>query len=346
MLNRLARATFALAVFVRSTLCRIQKQSSTLSLILNPMIGDDISTWKTILSTLIVLNSQNGWEMGAEFSNDHNSQSIFDDEIACRLLMKFISPFQFKSRRSDHLNLCADPKPLIAQAKKLSKDDEMELYSIFTDILGIYDSSSFANPVFSILLIPFCDMRHSIDFRRLLFKDYVHILTHLQVGLDEVMILDANLPDIRSYLYPIETDEDMITIFTQLIGERSPIKRETHSFLYLYLVHHVSSLIWCSTLTVDHKPKLPARLLTMILNQCTDQVICDVLGYSQMSSQAEKAPEELIQPPSCYGAVDEGRISQRIMLIKETQSQVCIDKAIVSFRQLELRLNTSSPPSN
>lgn len=343
MLNRLARATFALTVFVRSALCRIQKQSPTLSSTLNPMIGDDNSVWKITLSTLIVLNSQNDWEMGAEVPNDHNAQSIFDDEVACRLIMKSISPFQSKTRRSDDLDACPDKKLHVAKAKQLSKDDEMELYSIFTDILGIYDSSSFANPVFSILLIPFCDMRHSIDFRRLLFKDYVHILTHLQVGLDDIIILDTDSPDIRSYLYPIETDGDMITIFTQLISERSPIKRETHPFLYLYLVHHVSSLIWCSTLTVDHQPKLPACLLTMILSQCIDQVICDVLGYSQKSLQVEKAPEELIQPPSCYQSVDEGQLSQRIILIEETQSPACIERAVKSFSQLKLELETSSP---
>ncbi|KAH9815616.1 hypothetical protein DFH28DRAFT_968524 [Melampsora americana] len=342
MLNRLARATFALAVFVRSALCRIQTQYSALSSILNPMIGDDLSVWKITLTTLIVLNSQNGWDLGTESSSDHNAQSIFDDEIACRLIMKFISPFQSKSRRSDHLNLLADRKPDRAEAKKLTKDDEMELYSIFTDILGIYDSSSFANPIFSILLIPFCDMRHSIDFRRLLFKDYLHILTHLQVDFDEVIILDDDSLDFRSYLYPIETDEDMITVFTQLLSERSPIKRETHPFLYLYLVHHVSSLIWCSTVTFNRNARLPPRLLTMILSQCTDQGICDVLGYSQTSSHVETAPDKLIQPPSCYESVDECHVAQRIIFIEETQSPTCIKRGLMSFQQLKLRLNISS----
>lgn len=286
VLTRLIRTSLGLARFVQADLYRMRVECPTLSTIFAQVVADGISIWKAILTTVIVCSSQASWDMDGRITDGRTAGSIFEDEPTCKLICEIISPFQLRSRRK-----ARDAITTIRHSPK-SQSDEMELYSMFTDILGIYDSTSFANPTFSLLLVPFFNMRLSADFRRLAFKDYAHLLLHLQVGTEDVLIWDSNAADLSSYLYPLESDEGLLVIYCQMLGRKSAIKEVQHPFLYTYLLHHVASTLWALRLSAA---RLQAQLARLLLSQCADEVCRDIIRYRTLSGPAG---HELMEKPS------------------------------------------------
>ncbi|KAG0151910.1 hypothetical protein CROQUDRAFT_71224 [Cronartium quercuum f. sp. fusiforme G11] len=308
LLTRLIRATVSLATTVQDVLLHIQTQASPLALVCKDVLSDGMSVWMALLKMVVVVSSQAAWEIDGQQENILGIGSIFEDEVTCRLIARFVSPFQLQSRVSNATSPVSNPKLDTARTGPFTKEDEMELYSILTDILGIYDSSSFGNHTFSMLLIPFFDMRHSIDFRRLLFRDYAHILTHLKVGFMDVMVLDKNELELECYLYPLETNEDMILLFGQMLSIKSNLERDEQPFLYFYLLHHVTSYLclrWESLFEEKEKAKerlelwnkkdkeeefkIQIRLFKLILSECDDEVYQDVLKYQKKIDKKKRS---------------------------------------------------------
>ncbi|KAH6912601.1 cytoplasmic protein [Coprinopsis sp. MPI-PUGE-AT-0042] len=107
-------------------------------------------------------------------------------------------------------------------------------YQFYTDFVGLYDAISFSHPLFGQLLLPPISMRYAIDYRRLFWCDYPHI--HRTVNVYPNQVLSA---DLREYLYPIESDAQVIGAYLS-----SLLKGNAKEFLRWVAVHHVASNIW------------------------------------------------------------------------------------------------------
>jgi len=75
--------------------------------------------------------------------------------------------------------------PLLPVHKEGDPMADSKFYQIYTDFLGLYDSMSLGHPVFSALLLPpVLDTKDfPVDFRRLLFVDYGHLLPTIEAPL-------------------------------------------------------------------------------------------------------------------------------------------------------------------
>lgn len=114
-------------------------------------------------------------------------------------------------------------------------------YQFFTDLVGLYDSISFGDPLFARALLPPLSMAYQPDYRRLLWNDYAQALRTIRVPLDAAPFEDEQ--GLQAYLWPIETDQTILVKYLDALASGS-VRKETHSFLYKVALHHLAVTVW------------------------------------------------------------------------------------------------------
>ncbi|KAG1739496.1 uncharacterized protein EDB91DRAFT_1135674 [Suillus paluster] len=146
-----------------------------------------------------------------------DEEEVFRDLIVSKLMSNVLAPFTLgaasassPSSKLPDIDLDQTSLPFLGSGTPF--------YQFYTDFLGLYDAISFSHPIFASLLLPPLALTYPIDYRRLLWGDFAHVL--LVAG------------DLRDFLYPVEKGE-MIGKYVSALLQGS-----VDGFLRLVAVHH------------------------------------------------------------------------------------------------------------
>ncbi|KAA1122320.1 hypothetical protein PGTUg99_036600 [Puccinia graminis f. sp. tritici] len=290
--SEVVRASFAMTVVVQSLLCDMQSRFESLSNIFQALLLDKLSTWKNVITAIIATTSQT-------YCLDHQSteeslESVFEDEASAQLIIRLMNiSHQHPSRRSQS----KATKPMSrSEILKFQESEDGELYMLFTNILAAFDWGSFGNHSFMRILVPFLSMKRGREFRGKLFSDHGDILKNMRISLGDVFGVDdevcgerveVDYQQLKEYLYPVEENAQMLHLFAEFLSKHSTlINPKDHPFLFLYLIHHLSSQIW----NVNLEPRLRMDLLKVILSKAQDERICRaLLRYDQPAPSNDRS---------------------------------------------------------
>ncbi|KAH9462556.1 hypothetical protein Pst134EB_006444 [Puccinia striiformis f. sp. tritici] len=276
------RASLAMTLVVQSLLCDMQGRFESLSDIFQTLILDRCSVWKTVMTAIIATTSQT-YRLNHQ-DTEEPLESIFEDEACADLIIRLMdTPNRLAPPRSQTNGFKPNSQP---EAIKVQESEDVELYTIFTDILATFDSTSFGNRSFVRILVPFLSMRRGREFRGKLFSDHGDILKHMKIGTEDVISLNDS--GLKEYLYPLEDSAQMLHLFAEtLTNPSTSINSREYPFLFLYLIHHLSSQIYNSIL----EDRIRIDLLKVILNKAKDDEICQaILYYDQPINSSHDIP--------------------------------------------------------
>ena len=133
-------------------------------------------------------------------------------------------------------------------------------------------------------------MRYAPDYRKHLWCDFNHLVKTIRVLPEQVLS-----SDIREYLYPIETDPQILGSYLS-----SLLQGRLQDFMRWIALHHVAANIW-SDLQENEEVVNEERASTFfkaVVVRGNDEVVREVVRYRQSSSKG--ATDSLLLPPSCF----------------------------------------------
>lgn len=161
-------------------------------------------------------------------------------------------------------------------------------YTLYTDLIALYESTSFSHPTFALILLPVLAMSYPVDYRRLLWTDYVDLLRTMKTTIEEVISDRPGQFALANYLWPVEKDETILGGYVEaLVGKR--ITKTNNEFLYFIAVHHLSEVVF------NEGRK---RLASVLTRQGGKEVVNDLLRYHHSHDG------QLLFPPECYERED------------------------------------------
>ena len=170
-------------------------------------------------------------------------------------------------------------------------------FQFYTDFIELYDSVSFSHPLFANLLLPPTAMTYAQDYRKHLWSDFSHILRTVRTSPEKIISAD-----LREYLYPVETETQIINAFLNLL-----LKDHLQEFPRLLAVHHLACNIW-PDLAEDERvdEQKASAILKAVLQQGGNDVVRSLVRYRQR-------PEGTVfLPPECFEGLNEQTIQSRV----------------------------------
>ena len=135
-----------------------------------------------------------------------------------------------------------------------------QFYQLYTDFLGLYDSMSLGHPVFSALLLPpaLNIKDYPVDFRRLLFVDYGHVLRTIESPLPAGFSLKDT---------PTEDNDTLLGSYLAAMVQ-SKITEGKNPALYRFCAYHLqgaaqSNDTWAKTIKSELGPNVWQRIQSM-----------------------------------------------------------------------------------
>ncbi|KAG9088260.1 hypothetical protein FRC06_002150, partial [Ceratobasidium sp. 370] len=161
--------------------------------------------------------------------HDDSSSEIFRDSQVERMMRALLSGVSLGTTKESRL---IEPSPLeVAASRHLSGQP---FYQFYTDLVGLYDAVSFAHPVFARVLLPPLSMNYAIDYRRLFWGDYGHIIRSVQTEL-----ADVPSGSLKEWLWPRDKGGEMIGWYLKAL-----MKGGVTGFLRFVAVHHLAASLW------------------------------------------------------------------------------------------------------
>lgn len=163
-----------------------------------------------------------------------------------------------------HLADCA-----AAQSPTVSLEDAADalrtgvsFYQLYTDLVGLYDAVSLGDPVFARVLLPPLAMTYAVDYRRLLWSDYAHLLRTITTRVEDAPVSTGGAPPasggatpgvgaplcipverrVTGYLHPLETDRIVLGCYAQAL--RSGQVTPEQPLLYRIALHHTAHALF------------------------------------------------------------------------------------------------------
>lgn len=168
-------------------------------------------------------------------------------------------------------------------------------YRLYTDLVGLYDSISMAHPSFAQVLLPPLAMAYPIDYRKLLWIDYAHLLRTIKITVEEAITDTPGSGGLAAYLYPVERNESLLGAYGDALVSRKA-GDDPDSFLSFVALHHLTANMFGA----EEPTQLVRRLAGAVVGQGSKGLVERLLAYEQ-GGEGEK----LRLPPSCFGG-DEG----------------------------------------
>lgn len=173
-------------------------------------------------------------------------KDLFRDPEIVPFLRKLLELSATLSRQEHGFHEIA-PLPAPPTLEQLSLDHfgpDVSYYSFFTDLVGLYDSTSFGDTLFAqALLPPLAPMRYAPDYRRLLWKDYAHLLPTIRTPVESVDLVSFLLPSSETG----REDDDLILSYAlPLIQGRVAWQKAQEQVIARIAVHHIAAYLWLS----------------------------------------------------------------------------------------------------
>ncbi|KAF8964260.1 hypothetical protein BDZ97DRAFT_925324 [Flammula alnicola] len=234
-----------------------------------------------------------------------SAEEVFRDNIVNHYMEDILRPYAFGS----------------VDAQTVSQDDlervavgflgpSVPFFQFYTDFVALYDAISFSHHLFGRLLVPPTSMRYAIDYRKHLWCDFNHVVRTIRVLPSQVLSAD-----IREYLYPIESDPQIIASYLN-----SLLKDNIHDFMKLVALHHVASNIWPDLREPGSaNEERASSLLKAVVTQAGIDVLRNVVQYRQTTSG------EILLPPSCFEDIGFAR-ADRLEFIARWGGQSMVDR--------------------
>jgi hypothetical protein len=190
-------------------------------------------------------------------------------------------------------------------------------YQYYTDFVALYDAISFSHPLFGRLLLPPTSMRYAPDYRKHLWCDFNHLVKTIHVLPEQVLS-----SDLREYLYPIETDPQILGSYLS-----SLLQGRLQDFMRWIALHHVAANIWADFQEngkIVNEERASTFFKAVVLRG-DDEVVRDVVRYRQSSSKSTADP--LLLPPSCFDPhSSEAVVVSRLGFIMRWTGQDMVDR--------------------
>lgn len=242
-----------------------------------------LSMEETVFGCMKVFMLEHGLSDSME-EKAEDGQEVFRDPTVSALMHDLLQPFTFGSEHSDSATSLNGAETLETTAQSFLRSDT-PFYQFYTDFVTLYDSISFSDQLFARLLIPPISMRYPLDYRKLLWNDFGHVMKGIRVPVSQVLG-----SDIRDYLFPVEGDPEVLGAYLRALFQRGG-GMEANSFVRLVAVHHVASNIWNNL--PGSEEERAKKLLLAVIQQGSQDITKDVLRYRQ-------ATETCLLPPDCY----------------------------------------------
>lgn len=134
---------------------------------------------------------------------------------------------------------------------------ETTYYSFYTDLVGLYDSISFGDALFALSLLPPTAAAYPADYRRLLWRDYAHLLPTLRMRVEDAPggvgsylargaqprrdgereLQDKEKEDRKA------VDEDLLQAYASALASQ-PLTAESHPLLFRIALSHLAAYLW------------------------------------------------------------------------------------------------------
>ncbi|BGP41761.1 hypothetical protein JCM10450v2_005827 [Rhodotorula kratochvilovae] len=162
-------------------------------------------------------------------------------------------------------------------------------YQLYTDLVGLYDAISLSDPLFGHVLLPPLAMAYPIDYRRLLWTDYAHLLPTLRMSVTDAISDIPGAGALGAYLAPRETSEPLLAAYVDtLVGGR--VTRAKTPFLHLVALHHVAAAL-------EARGPAAGRIAKALVMRGAKGTLEEVVRYRQ-----GREGEEIVLPPACFEA--------------------------------------------
>ncbi|KIY61839.1 hypothetical protein CYLTODRAFT_405182 [Cylindrobasidium torrendii FP15055 ss-10] len=267
--------------------------------------GACIGRAEAVLACMEVFMLEHGQQEGQAFE-------VFKDQAVSQFMGQMLLPFQ------------AGAKPRVAGGDDLEEKAKRFLgpstpfFQFYQDLVGLYDSISFGNPLFAkVLLVP-TSARYEHDYRKHLWVDFGHVLKSLgSVGAEELVC-----EDVRVHLYPTERANEMIKAYIGALMTGSAAR----GAIRLIALHHVACNIW-SDLGRPEDAEEPAKKLWTLIVRGSAELVQEVALYSQVRNGDGDAR----LPPACLEAVAEGNKEQRKECVRRWMPKDTVQKVLALF---------------
>lgn len=223
---------------------------------------------------------------------------LFRDEVVQTLMRDLLRPIAIASLPTQRVRGEASVERETMESVS-SAVSSAPFYQLYTDLIGLYDSISLSDEIFTLVLLPPLAMSYPIDYRRLLWSDYSHLLKPIKLSVGEAIADRADDGALASYLFPPETNESLLLAYADALGTG---KVEPGGlFMELIAVHHVSTAIFDAN---SSNQILARKLAQAIVVLGKGELTRRLLSYEQVRADGE----ELRMPPACFVAEDRWKV--------------------------------------
>ena len=229
-----------------------------------------------------------------------SAEEVFRDGIVERFMEDILRPYVYgggPNRLSSTVpsNRHEDLEKVAARFLGAS----VPFYQYYTDFVALYDAISFSQPLFGRLLLPPTSMRYAADYRKHLWCDFNHLVKTIRVPPEQVLS-----SDIREYLYPIETDPQILGSYLS-----SLLQGRLQDFMRWIAIHHVAANIWADIRGngnegIANDEERASTFFKAVVGRGDYEVVREIVRYRQSSSLkgivTTTPTDPLLFPPACF----------------------------------------------
>ena len=227
-------------------------------------------------------------------NSDRSSEQISDvdlfrNEAVQHSMTRLLQPLQISAQPSQLRQL--DTRTSESTIEGVSSlVSSAPFYRLYTDLLGLYEAISLSHPLFGQILLPPLAMLYPIDYRKLLWTDYSHLLKSIRIDVGEAIADQRGTSASAGYLFPVEGNDGMLGAYADALVSGS-ISKASNGFLYFVALHHVAATIFDGSSSI-----IARKLAGAVVSQGSVELVRDVL----MLRIAEKEGDEVLLPPACF----------------------------------------------
>ena len=228
-------------------------------------------------------------------SEQINDVDLFRNESVHHSMSLLLYPLKISSQPSQLRKI--DARPFESTLEGVSSlVSSAPFYRLYTDLLGLYEAISLSHPLFGQMLLPPLAMIYPIDYRKLLWTDYSHLLKSIRIDVGEAISDQKGAGAMAGYLFPVEGNDGMLGAYADALVSNK-ISKEENGFLYFVSMHHVAATIYDGTGST-----IARKLAGAVISQGSKELMRDILRLRI----AKKDGEEVLLPPMCFVEEFEG----------------------------------------
>lgn len=151
-------------------------------------------------------------------------------------------------------------------------------FQFYTDLLALYESSSFGDATFGRVLLPPLSGLYDADYRRLFWVEAPDALRSVRTKLCAV---PSETGDLLDFFEPRETERDVLSGYARalvtVLRDRGEGEGESRELLPIVASHHVAGLFW--TTSDEERTSLRVQLMVVMLSSATDPVLRRIVQW-------------------------------------------------------------------